>query len=109
MTAGAKRGVGRFEPQQSIPRIPLLQVLNDAKCLSVTSFAVVDEDERKERIGLDMARVSRRLLDKANSSLAAAVEPGHPSDEPQCQGQAGDPVSIEANRERGVRALRIER
>ena len=61
---------------------------------SYRRLAVVDDDEREHRVGLDVARVGGGLFDQAEPALPASAEPGEPRQQPQRRRQRRDPVAV---------------
>ena len=59
----SQRRAASLEPKQTLAGIPPLQFADHAQRIVVSRLAVVHEDEREPRVGLDVARITGMVLE----------------------------------------------
>src|SRR5204862_5480049 len=74
--SGAQRRVRGLQPEEAVARKAIAQIVDDAERGIGAVLAVVNEDQREQRVRLRVARIPRGLFDLRERARAAAAESG---------------------------------
>src|SRR5207244_7566022 len=107
-TSGAQGRIAGFEAEQAVARKSPPQLADRPQRGVGPAFAVVNENEREQRVRLRVARIGRRLFDLAQRAFAIAAEAGEMRQQAQRRRQRRDRVAVQTDDQSGILAARLD-